>query len=221
MTDRNDFDEDPRLRDFLERSDPARDLTPADPAGLARLLEDTMATDLRTPTDLPQQDSGPRRRPLAWLGAAAAVAAIAGVGYAVSSTQDDPAVPQAGPSSSSGQADPETVTLQAPAAVSGKCAVPTPELLATSEMAFAGTVVAIDGDTVTLTPTETYAGETADEIEVVGLGMGQEVRSLVGAPEFVVGGTYLVSATGGQVAACGLSGEASPQLETLYDVAFR
>jgi hypothetical protein len=223
MTDEHDFDEDPRLRALLAQSDPARTLTPADPQGLARLLleiqEDTVSNDLDIRTDLPQQTTELRRRgPLAWLVAAAAVATIAGGGYAaVSSMQDNGTVEQAGPGTSVD--DPVVLTLEAPTTVPAKCAVPTPELLAGAEVAFAGTVTAIDGDVVTFSPTETYAGESADEIEIVG--MGPEIRALTGQPEFVVGGTYLVSATDGQMFACGFSGEASPELQNLYDLAFR
>ncbi|GAB3249489.1 hypothetical protein [Nocardioides dilutus] len=225
MTDEQRFDEDPQLRALLAQSDPARSLTAADPHGLARLLldiqEDTVSNDLDTRTDLPEQTTELRRRgPLAWLVAAAAVATIAGGGYAaVSSMQDNGAtVQQAGPSSAPVD-DPVVITLQAPTAPQAKCLVPTPELLAGAETAFAGTVTAIDGDVVTLEPTETYAGQTADEIEVVG--MHPDIRALGGQPNFVVGGTYLVSATDGQVSACGFSGEATPELQNLYDLAFR
>jgi hypothetical protein len=224
MTDEHGFDEDPQLRALLAQSDPARSLAPADPRGLARLLlhtqEDTVSNDLDIRTDLPQQTTELRRRgPLAWLVAAAAVATIAGGGYAaVSSMQDSTTVEQAGPSTSPVD-DPVVVTLQVPTTVPAKCAVPTPELLAGAEVAFAGTVTAIDGDVVTLSPTETYAGESADEIELVGL--GPDIRALAGQPEFVVGGTYLVSATDGQISACGFSGVATPELQNLYDLAFR
>jgi hypothetical protein len=219
MTDEHSFDEDPQLRALLAQSDPARSLPLADPHGLARLLEDTVSNDLDIRTDLPQQTTELRRRgPLAWLVAAAAVATIAGGGYAaVSSMQDKGTVEQAGPSASVDE--PVVVTLEAPAPIEAKCAVPTPELLASSEVAFAGTVTAIDGDVVTLAPTETYAGQSADEVEVVGL--HPDIRALGGQPEFVVGGTYLVSATDGQMSACGFSGEASPQLQNLYELAFR
>ena len=226
MTDEQSFDEDPQLRALLQPADPARSLTPADPEGLARLLlhiqEDTMSHDLDTRPVLQQSTELRRRGPLAWLVAAASVAIIAGGGYAVVSLMQDNngLVPQAGPSAASDPvAEPVVMTLQAPSAVSGRCAVPTPELLGDAEVAFAGTVTSVEGDVVTLTPTETFAGESADEIEVVG--MGPDTRALGGQPEFEVGGTYLVSATGGQVSACGFSGAASPQLEQLYDLAFR
>jgi hypothetical protein len=222
MTNDQGFDEDPQLRGLLGQTDPAHSLTPADPQGLARLLleiqEDTMSNDLDTRTDLPQQTTELRRRgPLAWLVAAAAVAVIAGGGFAaVSSMGGDDTVQQAGPGTT---VEPVVLTLDAPSPVAGKCAVPTPELLGGAEVAFAGTVTAIDGDVVTLTPTETFAGESADEIEVVG--MRPDLRALGGQVEFVVGGTYLVSATGGQISACGFSGTATPELTQLYDLAFR
>ena len=222
MTDEQSFDEDPQLRALLGHADPARSLTPADPRGMARLLEDTMSQDLDTRPELEQTTALRRRGPLAWLVAAAAVAVIAGGGYAaVSSMQDNATVQQAGPSTAPVEPvdEPTVVTLEAPTAVPAKCAVPTPELLAGAEVAFAGTVTAIDGDVVTLTPTETFAGETADQVEVVG--MRPDLRALGGQPEFVVGGTYLVSATEGQISACGFSGAATPELEQLYDVAFR
>ncbi len=227
MTDEQSFDEDPQLRALLGQSDPARSLTPADPHGLARLLEDTMTTtptssDVETAAqaDLPQQSTDLRRRgPLAWLVAAAAVATIAGGGYAaVSSMQDDATVQQAGPSTSPAD-EPTVVTLTAPSSLPARCAVPTPEMLGTAEVAFAGTVTAVAGSTVTLEPTETYTGQPVEQVEVVGT--LPDLRGLGGQQEFVVGGTYLISATGGQVSACGFSGEASPELLNLYDLAFR
>ena len=223
MTDEHDFDEDPQLRALLAQSDPARALTPADQQGLARLLldiqEDTVSNDLDIRTDLPQQTTALRRRgALASLVVAAAVATIAGGGYAaVSSPQDNGSVEQAGPSTS--PVDPVVLSLEAPTSLPAKCAVPTAELLAGADVAFAGTVTAIEGDVVTFSPTETYAGAAADEIEIVG--MSPDVRALTGQPEFVVGGTYLVSATDGQMSACGFSGESSPELQNLYDLAFR
>jgi hypothetical protein len=223
MTEEHGFDEDPQLRALLAQSDPARTLTPADPQGLARLLleiqEDTVSNDLDIRTNLQQTTELRRRGPLAWLVAAAAVAIIAGGGYAaVSSMQDNGTVEQAGPSTSPAD-DPAVLSLEAPTSLPARCAVPTPELLAGAEVAFAGTVTAIEGDVVTFSPTETYAGASADEIEIVG--MSPDIRALTGQPEFVVGGTYLVSATDGQMSACGLSGEASPELQNLYDLAFR
>lgn len=215
--DQHDFDEDPQLRALLAQSDPAASLTPADPEGLARLLEDTMNDAADTSGTTPV-----RRRGLSWLAGAAAVAVIAGGGFAVASSMggDDPAKPQAGGGTSpTATADPVVVTLQAPT-VGAKCAAPSPEILSQFDTVFSGTVTAIDGDVVTLTPDEVFAGDSADEIEIVGA--GPDPRALGGQVAFEVGQTYYVSAMGGQVSACGYSGVTTDsELEQLIDVAFR
>jgi hypothetical protein len=223
VTDRQEFDEDPRLRALLEQADPARALTPADPQGLARLLEDTMDDDQSTVTA-----SDRRRGPLTWLAGAAAVAVIAGGGFAVASSLggDGPAVDTAGDATtptasttSTTSAEPVVVTLQAPTPAA-RCAVPTPEILSQFDTAFSGTVTAVDGDVVTIAPSEVFTGPSADEIEIVGF--AGDPRSLGGVVTFEVGQTYLVSAMAGQVSACGYSGSAGDsEIEQLYDVAFR
>src|SRR6476469_385603 len=71
----------PGDRDLMARlraADPASDLSPADPAVVDRLLEDTMSNDLATP-DTGDTRTG-RRNPLTWLVAAAAAVVITGVG---------------------------------------------------------------------------------------------------------------------------------------------
>lgn len=224
--DQHDFDEDPQLRALLARTDPARSLTPADPHGLARLLEDTMNdADTMTGTTSSGTTTPVRQRGvLSWVAGAAAVAVIAGGGFAVASSMggDDPVKPQAAGTPSdttSATTDPVVVTLQAPT-LGAKCAVPTPEILSQFDTSFTGTVTAIDGDVVTLTPTETFNGESADEIEIVGA--TPDSRALGGQVAFEVGQTYFVSATDGQVSACGYSGVTSDsELAQLYDVAFR
>ncbi len=133
---------------------------------------------------------------------------------------DDPVKPQAGgPTDPTTTTDPVVVTLQAPT-LGAKCAAPSPEILAQFDTVFSGTVTAIDGDVVTLAPTEMFVGESADEIEIVG--SSPDLRALAGQVDFEVGETYYVSAAGGEVSACGYSGAASDsQLTQLYDVAFR
>jgi hypothetical protein len=218
MNDRQDFDEDPQLRAILEQADPARSLTPADPQVLARLLEDTMNDVANTPGTTPVRQRGP----LTWLAGAAAVAVIAGGGFAVASSMggDDPVTPQAGDTSSpTDVVDPVVVTLKAPG-IAAKCAAPSPEILSQFDTVFSGTVTAIDGDTVTLTPAETFVGDSGDEVDIVGA--RPDTRTLGGQVTFEVGQTYYVAAMGGQVSACGYSGLTSDSgLTDLIDVAFR
>lgn len=223
MTERQDFDEDPQLRALLGQADPARSLTPADPEGLARLLEDTMNDTTDTSGDTAGATST-RRGPVTWLAGAAAAVLLVGGGFAFASQlrDDEPSVDMAGdattPTTAAATTAPVVMTLQAPS-MGAKCAAPTPELLSQFDTAFEGTVTSVDGDVVTLAPTEVFAGEKADEVEVVGSGI--DPRALGGVVTFEVGQTYYVSASDGQVSACGFSGSASDEsLQQLYDVAF-
>lgn len=223
MSGQNDqFDRDDELRTLLRRSDPSRSLEPADPAGLARLLEDTM-TDLDTrPVHLGTRDTGTRDRgPFTWLVAAAAAAIILGAGGVALSGLggDDPAPQATDPTSTGPTTDEANVTqLTAGPPVTGRCAVPTPATVGTAEQAFAGTVTAIEGDTVTLQTTDVYTGEVAGEVQVAA--PPEHLQALISAVQFEVGGSYLVSATDGQVSVCGFSGQASGPLQQLYNEAF-
>ena len=91
MTDQPRDQHSDELRRRLRAADPASSLPPADPAGVARLLEDVMSTELTTEN----RATGTRQRgPLTWLVAAAAVLIIAGVGiFAIVGHDDDPAAP--------------------------------------------------------------------------------------------------------------------------------
>ena len=99
------------LFERLRAHDPAASLTPAEPAQVARLLEDAMSHDLDTPAR--------RRSPLTWLVAAAALLVIAGVGvFAVVGGDDEPQVPTAQDPA------PTVVELSARPPVAGRCAIP-------------------------------------------------------------------------------------------------
>lgn len=206
------------LRDQLRALDPAASLPPADPAWVARLLEDTMSDDLDT--DLPEtRATGVHERSrLTWLVAAAAVLLIAGVStFALLQRGTDDDVPAAGPSGE--PADPATVTsLSAPADASAKCAVPTADILGQQELAFDGVVDDISAGMVTLTPTMFYAGEPTDIVRVEA--PPEALEGLLLAVQFEVGQRYLVSADDGQVSVCGYSGAWSPELEQLFVEAF-
>lgn len=217
MTDQHGFDSDDRLRARLSAADPASSLGPADPDGVARLLEDVMSHDTDTLIPETRQTGTHGRSPLTWLVAAAAALVIAGVGvYTFAGSPDDAAAP---PIADGAGGDEVVITqLRAPAADSGRCMVPTAEILAQQQLAFAGTVDEITDGTVVLTPTAFYAGDEADRVEVAA--PAASMTALIGAVDFEVGGSYLVSATGGQVSVCGFSGPATPQLEKLYVAAF-
>lgn len=216
MTDDTDFDRDDELLARLRSVDPASSLPPADPARVARLLEDTMSNTVEHEgeTELTRETGTHGRNPLTWLVAAAAVLIIAGVGAFGILNHDFGA--DRGPTAGSA---PTVTHLTAPdASSSGKCMVPNADLLSTQTLAFEGAVQGISGGVVTLVPTHFYVGDVTDvvEIEVA----SADMQALVGAVKFEDGGHYLVSATGGRVTVCGFSGPVTPDLTTLYEQAF-
>jgi len=219
----SDFDSDDNLRALLRGGDPAGSLSPADPAALASLLEDIMSADLDV---RPEVDEGSRatgthgRNRLTWLVAAAAVTAIAAGGaFAVNGLSDnDSNAPQADqkPTVTVPDVAGET-TMLGVAAKQGKCAVPTPAILAQYPVAFQGTVTSIEGDTVTLDTTQVLQGEVGETVQVTapqGL-----FDAMIGTVDFQVGGDYLVAAYDGQMSQC-YSGSASGELRSPFDKAF-
>jgi hypothetical protein len=214
-------DQDPsdqQLRDQLRALDPAASLPPAEPAWVARLLEDTMSDDLDY--DMPEtRATGVHERSrLTWLVAAAAVILIAGVSAFVPIERGTDDVPAAGPSGT--PADPTTVTSLAVPSDAGtaKCAVPSADILAQQGVAFDGVVDEISDGMVTLTPTMFYAGDPTDIVRVEAPPAALE--GLLLSVQFEVGQRYLVSAADGQVSLCGYSGAWTPELEQLYVEAF-
>ncbi len=211
-------DDDQDLRKQLRALDPAASLRPADPTGVARLVEDIVSDHLET--DLPEtRETGVHERsPFTWLVAAAAVLLIAGVGafFLIDRGTDD--VPVTDPGEGAGEA-PTVTTLSAPAGVGvGRCAVPSAEILARQPLAFDGVVGGITDGVVTLTPTMFYAGEPTDLVRVAA--PPEVLQELILSVKFEVGQRYLVSAAAGQVSVCGYSGPWSPDLEQLYVEAF-
>ena len=205
---------DDELRARLQTSDPAGSLPPVAPHEAARLLEDVMATELTTES----RETGTRRRsPLTWLVAAAALVIIAGVGFvgvrALVGDEQEPGAVAVDPV-------PLSVTqLEVPAtAGAGKCLVPNAETLADADVAFDGTVTAIDGDQVTLDPSQWYAGESTDSVVVTA--PSEQMQQVASAVAFEAGGRYLVSATDGQVSLCGFSAAYDDGLAAIYDQAF-
>lgn len=178
-----------------------------------RRLEAIMSTPITEPTiDMPDErpetgPEGPRSRTPWFAAIAAAVVAIVAIGaIAIGSgggdtvAAEDPLELAAGPSDAM-----------------ASCLAPSADVLRGVEVAFAGTVTAIEGEVVTLEVTEWYVGgDTATVVVTAPAGL----EALIGSVPFAVGDDFLVSATGGVVNYCGLSGTASPELQAIYDAAF-
>jgi hypothetical protein len=97
------------------------------------------------------------------------------------------------------------------------CIQLTPETVGMSQLAFKGTASMVEGDLVTLLVDHWYVGGDAGQVTVTApAGM----EALIGGLAFEPGKQYIVAAWEGVVSYCGLTGEATPELEALYDAAF-
>lgn len=197
------------LEQRLRAADPAPLTGPIDPARSPRaqaLVEHTMtSTDDPIPLD---HRRAPSRRPLALVAAAAAVVLVV-VGAAVVLGGDDE------------DAEP-AVALRAEyedPTVMGSCIALSPDTLRDgAELAFRGTVTSVDGHDATLSVSTWYLGGSADEVTVTG--PAEVETALLGAVPLEQGGEYLIVAADGVVRSCGQSGEATPDLEAVYESAF-
>lgn len=166
----------------------------------------------------PVNSAEPRNRPR-WLvlGGVAAAAVIATVVVIGITNDDDPGAdvltagdsPLALPTLS-------TTELTAGPAIAAKCAAPTAADARRQSIAFEGIVTEIAAGVVTLAPTEFFVGEETALVTVA-----QPDQGMSEAPsEFIVGQTYIVGASDGQLAICGLTGPADDDLRGLYETAF-
>ena len=227
------------LRALLATVDPAAALPAADPAGVARLMEDTMSHVPETPqtveTSSPAETRGDHlhhRSRLTWIvAAAAATIIVGGASFAVFGGDDDGPAAASGATDivdGSGAAAPDSgetpsvteLSVLGGAAVSGKCLTPeaAPQVVSSQSLVVDATVESISGGVVTLAPTRFYAGEETDLVTVTE--PGGDLQMLLSAVTFKEGGRYLVSATDGQVTLCGFSAPYSEQLAAVYDEAF-
>jgi hypothetical protein len=89
--------------------------------------------------------------------------------------------------------------------------------LAGMSPAFAGTVVELDDGVATLEVDRWYAGGDAERVAIA---YTPGMEALIGTPDFVVDGRYLITAAEGTVNGCGYSGPATPDLEAAFAEAF-
>lgn len=204
------------LRARLAAADPAATLPAADQAEADALLRRVVDSDLRA--------TGTHGRSrLTWLVAAAAVVVIA-VGGTVWLRQSEDGTagdPDSGlVAQPSGTPSRPTGTTLSVGTAAARCMVPTRELLAGKELAFAGTVLGVTDGVATIRPTTVYAGDVDGEVTLTGAVAPDTGPAVEGDPELVAGRDYLIASDGTTVAGCGLSGPADPALQRLYDEAF-
>lgn len=147
-------------------------------------------------------------RSMQMLIAAAAVVALVVGGFAVFGGDSDPGVVAA--------SEPLQLDLGESDAMAS-CIALSADILADVPVAFAGTATSVDGEKVTLDVDEWYVGGDAATVE---LSAPAGLVALIGGIDFQEGKQYLISAYDGTVSYCGMSGEATPELQALYDEAF-
>lgn len=195
------------LEQRLRAADPAPPTATVDSARSprARTLLEHIVTDQQITLD-PTPTAPWGRRLLA---VAAAAVVVVGGGIAMLSGGDDDTPANATSLSLSLAAD-DPMQM---------CVEITPESVRSlAQVAFAGTVTGVDGETVTLEVDRWFAG--AEVTEVVVTSSAESESALLGGVTLEVGGAYLISATDGAVQTCGVSGSISPELEAIYVEAF-
>jgi len=195
------------LRDRITAIDPMHPGVPTQPTtseSSQELLENIMSTPLKEKSE---PASAPRKNWAIGVAAVAALVLAVAAGIGLTSGGNDPAV--AGP----------PLELEAGGEdIMASCIMfSAEELEKGAELAFAGTVTKVDGDTVTLTVDEWYRG--GDSAEVV-LNAPQGMEALIGGIPFHAGDAYLISAQGGNVNYCGFSGPLTPEYQAAFEEAF-
>jgi hypothetical protein len=206
---------DDELRSLLARIDPAPAGSPVDPVTSPRareMVERAMNTPEPQTLEPPRPTDEPAvRRRRRWLLPAVAAAVVAVLVGAV--------VALSGGSGGTPDEDPSTLALSLPAPdVAASCIVFDVEYLAQMPVAFAGTVTAVDTDSVTLDVDRWYRGGDADQVTVAV--PSQQTSAALDGVDFRQGLRYLVTATDGTVNGCGFSGPAEPRLEQAFEQAF-
>jgi hypothetical protein len=197
-----------QLRKRLARLDPMHPGVPTESMtteSSQRLLEDIMSAPVTE-----QPGSQPESKPNRWLvGVAAAAALVVAVGGAIALTGGTSGDPVA--------AGPPLVLNAAGEDPMAMCIMFSVEELAKAQVAFEGTVTAVEGDSVTLTVDEWFKG--GDSGQVV-LNAPQGMEALIAGFPFEVGTQYLITAYDGNVNYCGFSGQSTPEFRAAFEQAF-
>lgn len=194
--------------DELRASDPAR----ADGVPDASLARVSAKVQEHIMTDLQQHDPStvrPRRRPLAAFGGLALAGAFAlaialSNGFGVQSPGSIGAAPTPSDDLAAGGG-------------MASCIMYDPATLPTFEIVFDGTVTAVDGDQVTFDVNTGWKGADGS----ITLTAPDANAALTGpAPDFAVGGRYLVTAAGPNINTCGYSLDYDADTASTWAAAF-
>ena len=164
-----------------------------------------MITTRNTSNDSGQRSQGRSRGRNAWLIGVVAVAGLVAIGVAAWINDDDrsttfPLVLSTGEGEAMASCLPFDV-----------------EILATMTHAFAGTVTAVEAETIMLRVDDWYTDGDASTIELRTIG---DAQALVGGFPLEVGEQYLLSASDDALSYCGYSGPFTLELEEAFTTAF-
>lgn len=196
-----------QMRGRLARLDPMHTGVPTEPTtseSSQELLEKIMSTPLKEKNEPTQ---APERTWVIGIAAVSALVLAVAAGIGLANGGDAPAV--AGP--------PLELNASGEDIMASCIMFTADELDKVAEVAFAGTVTAVEGNSVTLTVDEWYRGGDAAEVS---LNAPQGLEALIGGIPFAVSNQYLISAQGGNVNYCGFSGQATPELSAGFETAF-
>jgi hypothetical protein len=184
------------LRATIAAADPAADTPGLRADQTIALTQQAVAAAQMTPLH-----RSPRRPLMTGILAGSAVAIVAIVAAIAIPLSNTPA--------------PEPMTLeQVPGGTSAKCIAPDAAMLAqSSDMMFRADVSGISDGIVTLDVTAALVGDPGSVVEVA---QGDGLISDGGPLVFEDGATYLLATSDGVILSCGLSGIASPELESIY-----
>lgn len=195
------------LRARLRAADPARSLEPLDDDRITRMVN--LTTSSPTPSGSPRR--APRRRLLFGLAGATGLTAAVLAAVSVLSPTATSATRLVMPVDGGGAA--------------GSCVGVLAEYLDDFPMAFEGRATSVSEDEATLEVTDVFRGEPGSTvvIELPELSDGDYSGFAIDA-----GGDYLIAVldsglpqADSQIALCGFSGPASPDLRAVYEEAFR
>lgn len=198
---------DDALRDRLRAADPASGAAPLDPTWFDSTMEYLMTTHTN-PTDTNTATTARRSGRPRWLAPAAGATGAAAIAAI--------AIPLA--LGAGGASAVTALDLPGdPGLAAGSCPVISAEVVAMNDTAVAATVLSIEGDTVILEVTERFAGDVDDRLSLTQVEATDGDFS--GVP-FTVGDAFLIGATDGTVALCGVTGVDDANLRSIYLEAF-
>lgn len=195
---------DEQLRTQLRAIDPMHPGVPTEPV-TSESSRTRLEHIMSTPTIETREERSSR---IPWFAAAAAVvvAAVAIGGIALLGS-DDPEIAASPPLElTAGAHDALASCMQFDVAT-----------LAAMPVAFEGTVVAVEGDVVTLDVATWFTGGDAEQVRITA---PAGLEALIGGISFEQGESYLVTATDGTVNYCGYSGPSTPEYRAAFEQAF-